>query len=805
MSVYEDAGAQWDIDPNLLRAMELHESGGKTSATSSAGAEGNAQFMRPTARAVGVANTRDRDMAIFGMAKHLHDLREGPAKGDVTTAVRMYHGGPDTSKWGAANAAYAPAVFANLRKIQGQSVSSGGAPSTFNPARMSEADLLAHLDKEATGAPPEKIITPSAPDFATMTPEQIQTQLDKEAAGAAAPSPTTKAQPSWPVRAVENVAGGIGSLTRGLSFGMDRYLSPPTALAVDSEANRKRFSEENPLISGSLEALGALPTYVGGVGALERVIPSVAGSGILAKGVNLASSSARNALVSGAASAGMADENPLAAALQGAAIGAAVPPVLSAAGGIIGAAARPTMARVSGLAAENQATNSLYRAMGRDSLTAGDLGTNLRTLGPDAALIDAGGTNVRRLGETVANSPGAGASQAATFLEDRAAGQGSRINEAITRATGSRGDFHAALGDLAQQRSTAAAPLYEAAFAQPVTLAQVRPVHNFITDPIGQDALQRGMRVAELESLANRKLFNPDAYGVVRSTDTGKWIIDPSVASGEKAPSLRMLDAVKRGYDDIVEGFRDPVTHQLNLDQYGRAVNSVRGAYNGALRKTFPGYAEALDAWAGPSRAMDALSMGRRAIQGDQEISAKTVAALSPSDKEFFLNGVARSLKDKVESVQDGADATRRIFGNKLVRDRIKAALGDDVAFNQFRETMEREAAFARTRNEILKGSPTARRLAGQAEEGVDMLTPGLLLAHGRAGAAAMNLAHQGAASLMGSPAPAYSEALGRHLFTPGGSPELLAALSRNRNPLASPMLTRLGTLETNRLYGAPQ
>ena len=56
---------------------------------------------------------------------------------------------------------------------------------------------------------------------------------------------------------------------------------------------------------------------------------------------------------------------------------------------------------------------------------------------------------------------------------------------------------------------------------------------------------------------------------------------------------------------------------------------------------------------------------------------------------------------------------TRRIFGNDLIRSKIAAAFDDPAAFAKFEQQMESESTFAQTRNQVLKGSPTARRLAG--------------------------------------------------------------------------------------------
>lgn len=202
MSVYEEAGSQWGIDPALLRAMEMQESGGNVNATSKTGAQGNMQFMPSTARAVGVANTRVPAFSVPSAAKLIRQLLDGPAKGDITTALRMYHGGEDRSKWGPVNAAYAPAVFGNLKKAQ---MPPPTAPAAFNPATMSDAELAAHLDEEARGAPaqtaaPAKAapatLAPVPFNPATMSDAELAAHLDQEAAGGSeaqiAAAPETK-------------------------------------------------------------------------------------------------------------------------------------------------------------------------------------------------------------------------------------------------------------------------------------------------------------------------------------------------------------------------------------------------------------------------------------------------------------------------------------------------------------------------------------------------------------------------------------------------------------------------------------
>lgn len=507
---------------------------------------------------------------------------------------------------------------------------------------------------------------------------------------------------------------------------------------------------------------------------------------LLARG---ASTAAQGALIGGATGAltsGQSDQPIGQQALTGAITGAALGPTISAASTIIGAPFKALAARIFPGMASNQAVAKVAEAMTRDGLTPADVQTNLQRLGPEAGLVDAGGANVRLLGESVANRPGPGAEAAESFLEGRAAGQQSRINTAIRAATGSQADFYDALGDLTQQRSQAARPLYDAAFNSTIVSPQdAAALDRFVQDPIGQAGLQRGLRTIQLENIANNRTFNPADYGVTQDAG-GNWL--PSGST-----NLRLFDAVKRGMDSIAEQYRNPTTGLMDFAKYddnfgsGRAVDNLRNAYTAELRARFPDYADALNAWSGPSKAIDALNMGRRALANDPEVSARAIANLSDSEKEFFKAGVARALKDKVESAPDSADATKRIFGSQLIRDKIAAAFGDPNAFRQFQQTMENEAQFARTRNEVLKGSPTARRLAGAAD--IDVVTPALMAAHGHLVGAAANVGQQAMNALAQRSGDPVKNAIGRMLFSPQVGNDYINALQRAQNPLIGPAL----------------
>lgn len=574
---------------------------------------------------------------------------------------------------------------------------------------------------------------------------------------------------------VVNRAGGIvGDLAHGLSFGSSDRVDRLTDNA--SQQAQDRFRAQHPELSTTAQIVGSLPTAAIGEGALTKVIPPSLAPGLINRALDVGRGALRSGIVGGAAGAGMNQDDPLGGAAWGFGLGAGIP-LATGAAGILG---KPLVTGVAtrlfpGLA-EQEAAARIALAFQRDAITGPEARAALARLGPEGAVVDAGGANVTGLGETVASIPGPNKQIATQFLEGRMEGAPSRINQAINIATGSDANFHGSIDALQKARAGAAGPKYDAAFSRIVPTAdEAARVQPYIADPIGQDALQKGLRKIEIESIGV-KAFNPVDYGVTRGED-GKFVLNEGV------PNLRLMDAVKRGYDQVVEENQNALG---KLTDYGRVVDGARRRYVTALREMYPRYAGALDAWGGPSQSLQAMQLGRDALTEDAEITTKQIAGLSANDKDFFRIGLARALKDKADATQEGADITRRIFGNKLIRDRIMAGFDNPGAFAAFRDVMENEATFAKTRNEVLKGSQTARRMAGQQD--LDVTTPVTMALTGHPLPAAANLLAQQARASPAMDTDPVKAAIARQLFGQQIDP-YFAAMERAQQRTLTPFV----------------
>lgn len=577
-----------------------------------------------------------------------------------------------------------------------------------------------------------------------------------------------------------NVGNYVNALT-GLPIATDR-----TANDIASEQAFQQQYGSNKIATGAATAARfATPLVLGGatgtalrLGLEAAQLPGAAEFVSGMGGTNIANPLVRLPVRMASGATAGATQGLVAGGPYGAITGAGLGGTLAPAAG--GVAEWLTGRTASGAA--TQALQKIYQAASRDGMTPTQLDAAVAALGPEATFADVGGANLRALAEGTANAPGSGSQVAWNFLQQRAAGQTERLTQAVRDATGATGSAFENMEALQQARRAAAAPAYENAFNNtPVRLQASAQLAPYVDTPIGQRALQDGIANAQAEAVRAGEPFSLADYGVVQNPD-GSFAIQPWNAS------LKTYDAIKRGYDQLAESLRDPVTLRINrsgtvqtpggANISANTVIGMRDDVTRILRNSYPEYADALNAWAGPSADMDALSLGRRLLTTDADQTAANVANLTPSQRQMYQVGAAQALRDRIESVADSADATRRIFGNTQIRNRIAAGFGgeDTPAFQNFQNIMEREATYADSNRQYLQGSPTARRTVaiGEVHQPIgaaQLVEPALHLAMGGGvPAVAMGIARAAGNPLLArlaAPSDLYGYQLGNTLFNP--------------------------------------
>lgn len=180
----------------------------------------------------------------------------------------------------------------------------------------------------------------------------------------------------------------------------------------------------------------------------------------------------------------------------------------------------------------------------------------------------------------------------------------------------------------------------------------------------------------------------------------------------EKVYSPQTLDYLKRGMDDVVEAYRDPVTGKLNLDTEGRAVNNTLRSYLGVVDNLYPDYAKARAAYAGPVKGIAAMNTGRKFLSQTADDIEARMRDMSPFEKQMAALGTRRAMAELVASKGDSADVVHALVGTGKKRAMLARLFGDRKQFQRFVETLGQEREGFRTFKQALLGSPTAPNLA---------------------------------------------------------------------------------------------
>jgi len=404
-------------------------------------------------------------------------------------------------------------------------------------------------------------------------------------------------------------------------------------------------------------------------------------------------------------------ENAATHGAVGAGTGALIPPMLAGVGKLAG----PVLDKLGLRNADKAALNQTLRAFERDGISPEDALAKLREWraagSKPEALVDLGGENVRALASTAANLPGKSRQAAMDLVEARKGGASERVGADVARAISPSTNYAGTIDDLMTARQATAQPLYDKAYEASAWSPRLQ---EFIADPIMKDGLKRGMNMLRLEAVAAGKPFNPTALGV--EIDAAGDVILRDV------PNMRVLDAAKRGLDDILEKYRDGTTGKLNLTPEGRAIDQFRRSYLNVLDDLNPDYKTARAAWAGPTQSREAMTLGRSILSEDADITAKKIASLDPGDKEFFRAGVVKAIQDKIENTADGRNVVASFFNKPALRNKLQAAFDSPQEFARFEAAMKREMDMAATNNMISPraGSQTMRLLSGAEDMKTD-------------------------------------------------------------------------------------
>ena len=366
------------------------------------------------------------------------------------------------------------------------------------------------------------------------------------------------------------------------------------------------------------------------------------------------------AIEGGVAGAGYADQgNILRDTAIGATGGAILSPLLSKG---IGSFTRKAPAKMAG--------RQIKEAMDRDAIDL-DYVKRLFKEDPNNLLVDAS-PNLMAKGRAIAVSPGKGKKLAEDALISRQKSQQGLLTKNLQEKTGGRYDFHVQADELANNKQLLAKPLYDQAHASKVDLT---------------DEMAELFDDKDLKSVWNR------ANRLYR-LETG---VEPDPSAIDE---LRLWDYFKQSMDDEVNS-----AYKAGHGNLGKALKNKRNTLRGQLDDMVPVYEAARNVYSDASGMEDALMLGRKVLRTDADLP--DIKKLKDGEKEMFINGAIRAIRDKFTSGPSTANNARNLVKSPLVKSRLRNAFKDDKTFNSFIKQIEAMAEQGNTYSQIMGGSRT--------------------------------------------------------------------------------------------------
>lgn len=514
--------------------------------------------------------------------------------------------------------------------------------------------------------------------------------------------------------------GLVRSFNQGLYFGFADEVEASANAAIDAlkggdfgesynnylsqiRETRKQFTSENPYTATGAEILGSVGTGAAGGLKLASKLPQTAGA------------FTRGAVVgapSGAlAGAGMADPDEelsffesmkerVFSAGKGAAIGGALGGTVGKAAEKAGPLIESAAARTRGafVGAKSKALRQLSQAMDRDSTTLEKMIRKKSLMGEEANISDIGGENVRDLLETIAQQPGKARDRVRRAMIGRLQTQRVRLKDSIRGLVHPQADdLDTARSQIEQNLKTQAKPLYEQAYNSPININD--EIKGILERPKIKPLLNKAVQMAKSDTDLPAELSRG---------------LDP------EKPNVVLLDYLKKAIDDRVR-----VTKGNERRIFSSAAEKLRGEVD----KQVPVYEQARKIFGDEAKRLEALELGQSVFKDSKKgvNVEKIFENMTPEQKEMFRLGSANEMFRIMDNVSDtlegrpGSGLINKIYSTPIQKRTVDMIMESPQAARNFRRMLEAERSYVESANKALSNSSTARRLAQQADQAMDV------------------------------------------------------------------------------------
>ncbi len=402
-------------------------------------------------------------------------------------------------------------------------------------------------------------------------------------------------------------------------------------------------------------------------------------------------------------------------------------PVANTVGDIAGAAVAAKRAVIGTPAnPEVGAASDVSRALQRDNLTLQDIQQRAAASPRPGmtTLADVGGENVKGLSERIAQTPGAGRTNVVGALTDRQTSQLARISGDLKDLTGTKKTAFQSIQENLIQRNKEAAPLYEAAYSAADGPVWSEELARLTAVPEVQTAMKAAISNWQRDQIAaGYGAMNPGAVvrangsrGVVDFTTPGRdgKFLDITGGRVPVVPNLQFWDYVKGHLDQMIS---EAVTPEGTFTRQGRALTIVKNKMLEQLDTQVPEYAQARQAWSGPSAYISAVNDGKNFLKvSAEEVSAKLAGFESDAQREAYKIGAISSLLTKAGSNPNELADITRYLRSPETRGKISAMMPDAQTAAKWQKILQFETNSSKLVGRSLAGSQTARRAAEMAD-----------------------------------------------------------------------------------------
>lgn len=456
---------------------------------------------------------------------------------------------------------------------------------------------------------------------------------------------------------------------------------------LESKANRGEDRERFPKTSLSGELIGGAATGGGTFKALNRA-GMVSGLPLAARVPGI------GAIEGGLYGAGTADPGErLEGALTGAGIGAIGTPLAAGVGVSATKVLRPFAEKLGnslfGTPAD-RARKQIIKALDAEDITLAEADVLMGQLGRNSVLADLGDTLTRQ-GRAVTSELGGAASKAQRFLDSRQRTSQMELRQAARRATGSN-DFDKGIIEIVNGAESKAKPIYDEVFSE---VLDVTPAMKSMLD---RPAMKQAQKKAAV---------------ILRNEGFSDEIVSD-------VTDVRYMDAVKRALGDS-----ESAAIRAGNNNQARVLGQLRRDFVSEIDSQVPRYAEARSIFAGEQAMKDAAEFGRTMLVGkkDPVDIVEQLSSMGESELTAARMGFLRWMSGELAGQSVNSNRLANQFSSTpKFRQIIQNLFPSQDAVNDFIQTASAQSQFAKTRNTVLGGSPTARIEADR-----NALTPGFL------------------------------------------------------------------------------